>query len=260
MSKIILAIMLIFIASTNCALEDCSREELEQIAIKASAAFRKAYNLPSVQLPFHLKGIQIHDLSQEIERFETKDLIREIRRLPIKKGNVVISSIQDIIDNSLLALRKFHIYPVFEIVSNFEKEDLLKFCKTVEDYARSKHLFMGGLMNNISEDSSNNEISEALKSFAESWGVSRQELMNIANQVVNYKVLYNAQRLTRDENFYEAVLNAYAKIEKEDKELFQKLKLDTSCSVDCWEILANSQILTGEELVMELHALVKSSS
>ncbi len=50
MVKIAIVIMLIFIATTNCALEDCSKHELVKIAIEANRAHKVALKISSIGL------------------------------------------------------------------------------------------------------------------------------------------------------------------------------------------------------------------
>jgi hypothetical protein len=162
MVKIAFAIMLIFIATTNCALKDCSKDELVEIAIEANRAYKVARNISPI-------GLQNYAALDEL------NLIREIKRLARVGGITVQLGIK----NSLLGLRKLHVYPVFEAVSRLPRDKLFELCRRVDEFARQKHEFMGGLMNNINDYSTKERIVEALESFAKSWRVSGDQIMEI---------------------------------------------------------------------------------
>lgn len=259
-----LATMLIFITLANCELDDCSKKELVQIAIKANAALRESKYLPqTVQIPIYIRGIEVHDLSKENELFERKDLIDYIKNLAERESMFNIM-VQNAIDDSLLELRKYRVFPVFEIFSYFPKEDLLNFCKDVEDYARDNYTFLGeGLLDNISSESSPKEIAQALKSFAQSRNIPRQELWDLATDK-RFKALYEAQIKELDKNLHnlsedsDSFTLAIEKIQKEDESIFDELEFEET-NIEYWEILANSKNRTGKQLVNELRAIGKPS-
>jgi hypothetical protein len=267
MVRISFAIMLIFIATTNCALKDCSKDELVDVAYEANHAFKVALGLPSI-------GLQNYAALDEL------DLIREIKRLAKEGGKTV----QHEIKNYLLKLRKLHVYPVFEAVSHLPREELFELCRRVNEFARQKHGFMGGLMDNINEHSSNVRIVEALESFAKSWSVSGDQVMNIAFQIDSMNV-YEAtiehlkieylkafalgiEKLTR--HVYK-INEAGGPLDDFDslttKEVFdiiseyviylaekEKNTLDIINDINCWDIFANSENVEGEELYNAIQA------
>jgi hypothetical protein len=272
MVRIAFAIMLIFIATTNCALKDCSKDELVDIAYEANHAFKVALGLPSI-------GLQNYAALDEL------DLIREIKRLAKEGGKTV----QHEIKNYLLKLRKLHVYPVFEAVSHLPREELFELCRRVNEFARQKHGFMGGLMDNINEHSSNVRIVEALESFAKSWSVSGDQVMNIAFQIDSMNV-YEAtiehlkieylkafalgiEKLSRHVNktFLLGGLHDYID-SLTTKEVFEKISeyvvdlaekeedtLEVLNDINCWDIIANSENFSGEELANAIQAQLEIS-
>ena len=67
MVKIAFAIMLIFIATTNCALKDCSKDELVGIAIEANHAYKVALGLPPIGLQ-NYDDLHESELKEEIQQ------------------------------------------------------------------------------------------------------------------------------------------------------------------------------------------------
>ena len=265
MAKIIMAIMLIFIASTHCALRDCSKEQLVQIAVEANAAYKQALGLPAIGLP-HFGG------------YETDDLANEIRRFAKEGGHAV----QAVVKNLLLSFKKLHAYPVYEVVSTLPRKDLFELCRRVQEFARSITPFMGGLMDNINEYTTGERIIEALQSFVESWNVSVEKVMEIAFEI-NSAALYEAVSEKLNINFLKALALGVEKMHNHVRGLFllgglhdyidsltpRKIieqisnflgnlievrpeLLEALTDIKCWEIIANSENLSGQELVNEL--------
>lgn len=256
MRNIIITIMLIYIAFTNCALEDCSGEELAQIADKAFKAVNWEQGTP-MMFPRDIKSFLKSDA--EGEYYDRQDLIDYINFLPKYRQE----GVKEVIESLLLSFKKLHVYPIYEIFSYLEKDDLINLCQSVEKLARTKHLIIKGLSNSIheSENPSNKEILELLKSFAKRWNISNQELWNVAAKS-NIFVLSNAKsnfdkNIDYDLTYCTELLSAaIKKILKEDPNMLSIPH--ESKYVNYWEILANSQNLTDKELINELHSLAKT--
>lgn len=267
MAKIIMAIMLIFIASTHCALRDCSKEQLVQIAVEANAAYKEALGLPAIGLPY-------------FGGYEINELISEIRRFAKEGGNTV----QKVIKNLLLSFKKLHAYPVYEVVSTLPRNDLHELCRRVNEFARNSQVtpFMGGLTDNITEYTPVERIIEALQSFVQSWNVSVEKVMEIAFEI-NSAALYEAVSEKLNINFLKALALGVEKMHNHVRGLFllgglhdyidsltpRKIieqistflgnlievrpeLLEALTDIICWEIIANSENLSGQELVNEL--------
>jgi len=267
MVKIVFAIMLIFIATTNCALKDCSKDELVEIAIEANRAYKVARNISPI-------GLQNYAALDEL------NLIRAIKRLA-KEGGITV---QHGIKNSLLKLKKLHVYPVFEAVSHLPREELFELCRRVNEFARQKHGFKGGLMNNINEYSSKVRMIEALESFAKSWSVSGDQVMNIAFEIDSINVYEAAiehlnieylkafalgiEKLSRHVNKTNSLERLHDSINSlTTKEVFAKIgefvvdliansddTLEALNDINCWDIIANSEKISGEELAKAILA------
>mgnify|MGYP000087163874 CR=1 FL=1 len=271
MVRIAFAIMLIFIATTNCVLKDCSKDELVDIAYEANHAFKVALGLPSI-------GLQNYAALDEL------DLIREIKRLAKEGGKTVQLGIK----NSLLKLRKLHTYPVFEAVSHLPREELFELCRRVNEFARQKHGFMGGLMDNITDYSTKERIVEALESFAKSWSISGDQIMEILFKIdsmfvyeaaiEHLKIEYlkafalGIEKLSRHVNktFLKGGLHDYIdsltpiQIYEKIHELVQEFEgkeeettLEVFDNIECYDIIANSENMHGEALANTLQAQLR---
>jgi hypothetical protein len=274
MVRIAFAIMLIFIATTNCALRDCSKDELVDIAIEANRAHKDALGLPSIGL-------------QNYAELDELDLIREIKHLAKEGGKTVQLGIK----NSLLGLRKLHVYPVFEAISHLPREKLFKLCSIVDEYARQKHGF-GGLMDRFNEYSTKERIVEALESFAKDRSISGDQVMNITF-VINSMNVYEAaiehlnieylkieylkafalgiEKLSRHVNKANVEVEPLKNIDSlTSKQVFEKIRefvgvliensdepfdtLKALYHINCWDIIANSEKISGEELYYSIKA------
>lgn len=271
MAKIAIAIMLIFIASTHCELRDCSKEELVKIANKVNNAV----------LTDNLLGLP------NFSDFDKIELIEFIEQKTKERGDYV----QMMVHDELLNLNKLFLFPTFEAVASLPKDQLIELCIKVQELARSlqEKPFMGGLMDNISDKSTVKDIITALRSFVDSWGVPVDKIMDLAFQI-NTPVLIEAVGVKID--FLRALALGVEKMHNHllrlpvhgqligeinsmnPKEIINRIRefngnllektpnielLEAVTDIKCWEILANSKNLSGEELVDKIHAQLKHS-
>jgi hypothetical protein len=267
MVRIAFAIMLIFIATTNCALEDCSKDELVDIAIEANRAHKDALGSLSIGL-------------QNYAALNESGLIGEIRGFAEIGGETV----ESVIKNSLLGMRKLHVYPVFKAISHLPKEMLFELCRRVDELARQKHESEGGLMDNINDNSTNKRIVEALKNFAKLRSVSGDQVMNLAFEIDSIKA-YEVAIMHLNIKYLKALALGIEKLSRHVNKTNSRERLHDSINslttmeiltklgefvidliensddtlkalndINCWDIIANSEKMSGEELAKAILA------
>ena len=274
MVKIIITIIIIFIASTHSALTDCSRDELVIVAGAANNAYKQATGKLSLGFPNY-------------GAYETANLLSEIKGFVINGGYAVEEAVKD----ELLALRKWNVFPLYELLATFPSSNVYQICKLVVDFARKSQEkpFMGGLMVNINESSTSGEMVEALKSFAQSWNVSIEKVFELSIEVNKSSIInttsenFNINYLRalalgfeklhnhiRGSNFLGGLIHVVDsfslnqlniktmelvnRISEFDPELIQGILKD----IHCLQLLANSQNFSNKELLNRIKRRLNS--